>query len=186
MTLKAAKISPNPDNYMVGKGVVSIGEYTGGTPTYFDVGNCPRFEYEPTEETLEHFSSRAGAKNLDKETTIQTGYTLNFTLDEISVKNMRMFLRASQTGTKKLSAMRELTKHYAVKFVSENAEGPDHIHEFWKVKLSPNGAFSLISDDYSTLSFSGKGMADADNHPTSPLFDVTFVTTTTTTTTTAA
>ena len=54
------KTPPSVDNHMIGKGVVSIAEFTNGAPgTYNDVGNAPSFEFEMVEQTIEHFSSRS-------------------------------------------------------------------------------------------------------------------------------
>ena len=178
--------SPSTSLYQLGRGIVSIGLWDGVTAPagYTDVGNSPRFEVEVTEEKLDHFSSRSGTKLKDKSVIVETGYTLNFDLDEISIHNLRIFLKATLSGAKNhvLLANTALDEEYAVKFESDNPAGPDEIWEFWRAKLSPGGAFSLIGDEWSTITFSGEGLADTDGHVTSPYFSVTFATTTTTTT----
>jgi hypothetical protein len=177
--------SPSTSLYQLGRGVVSIGEWNGTTPpaSYTDVGNSPRFEVEVTEETLDHYSSRSGTRLKDKTVIVETGYTLNFDLDEISIKNLQMFLKATLSGAKShiLLANTVLDKEYAVKFDSANPAGPDETWEFWRAKLSPGGPFSLIGDEWSLITFSAEGLADTANHATSPYFTVTFATTTTTT-----
>jgi hypothetical protein len=182
------KTPPSVDNHMIGKGVVSIAEFTNGAPgTYNDVGNAPSFEFEMVEQTIEHFSSRSKMRSQDREDIIQVGYTLNFVLDEFAVANLQMFLKASLDGQYKLNANRQIDKQYSVKFVSDNPIGPNMTWEFWKVKLTPNGALSLISEEYATMSFTAKGLEDTENHPESPFFNVEYIlpsTTTTTTTTT--
>lgn len=184
---KLAYTPPNPDNYMIGKGVLKIALYTGAVPDeedYVDVGNCPRFEYEMTEEVREHFSSRQAQQEQDAETVIQTGYTVNFTLDEIAVENLRMFMKATLApGSNVLYANQNVSQLYVLKFESDNSVGPDQIVDFHKCKLTPNGAFSLISQDYTTLNFSGKGLSDRTLHAESPFITTTLATTTTTTTT---
>lgn len=179
--------SPSTELYTLGRGILSIGEWSGTTPPvdpsgYTDVGNCPKFEIEVTEEKLEHFSSRSGTKTKDKSVILETGYNVSFDLDENSIKNMTMFLKATLSGTRVLYANTALAREYALKFVSSNPEGPDQRWQFWRVKLSPAGAFGLISDEWAVLSFTGEGLADTANHSTTPYFTVTFVTTTTTTT----
>lgn len=177
------KTAPNVDNYMIGKGILSIGVWSGGVAgAYADVGNCTKFEFEMTEESKEHFASRTSTKEQDLEVVIQTGYSVNFELDEMAVENLRMFLKASQSG-KILYANQSAQTYYALKFVSDNPAGPNITWEFWKTKLTPNGAFSLIGDEFTTLSFSGKGLADRAGHNTSPFFTATYDTTTTTSTT---
>lgn len=178
---------PSVDNYMIGKGSLAIAPWNGGViGTYSDVGNCPRFDFEMTEQSIEHFSSRQGTKEQDAEVVIQTGYTVNFTLDEISVENLRMFMKATLSGTRILYANQNTSQYYALRFVSDNPTGPNTKFEFWKCKITPNGAFSLISDEFTSMSFSGKGLSDKAGHSTSPFFTATFDTTTSTTTTTAA
>lgn len=181
---QAPAVSPSPDNYTIGKGIAYIAELTADVPGPFtDLGNCPRFEYELTEETLPHDSSRYKVKEEDADITIKTGYSLSMVLDEISSKNMQLFLRGSLVNTTRILAMKDLAKRYAIKFVSDNSSGPDYVVQFHKVKLTPNGAFSLIGDDFTTLSFTGKGLANRVSHPESPFFDHAFVLPTTTTTT---
>ena len=115
---------------------------------------------------------------------LESGYTLNFDLDEMSIKNLQIFLKATLSGTNVLLANTQLDKEFAVKFVSDNPVGPNETWEFWKTSLSPGGAFSLISDEWTLLTFTGDGLADTAENPTSPYFTVTYATTTTTTTTT--
>jgi len=179
------RTSPSPENYMIGKGVLSIAKWNDGVVgAYADVGNCPKFEYEPTEQSIEHFSSRKAVKRLDAETVILSGYNVNFALDEVSVENLRMFLKGTMSGSRIIYANQNTNQYYALKFVADNPVGPNCNYEFWKVKITPNGAFSLIGDEFTVLNFNGKGIADDTNHSTSPFFTATFDTTTSTTTTT--
>jgi len=178
--------SPSTLLYQLGKGIISIGDWVGAVaPTeYTDVGNCPSLSVEVTEEVLDHYSSRSGTKKKDKSITLESGYKLSFDLDEISILNLKMYLKGTLLGQNVIRANTDLNKEYAIKFISDNPTGPDERWEFWKVKLSPNGAFSLIGDDWSKVSFNGEGLADEAGHATSPYFNVTFVTTTSSTTTT--
>jgi len=176
--------SPSTTLYTLGKGVLSIGEWSGATPpsSFVDVGNCPKFEVEVTEEKLAHYSSRSGTRVKDKEVILETGYNCNFDLDEISVQNLKMFLKATLTGGNILSANTALDKEYALKFVSDNPVGPNETWQFWRCKLSPAGAFATIGEEWAKLSFAASGLADTANHSSPPYFTVTFATTTTTTT----
>jgi len=178
--------SPSTQLYSLGKGVLSIGEWTGDTPPsdpagYTDVGNCPRFECEVTEEKLDHYSSRSGTRLKDKVVILETAYNLTFDLDEKSISNLKMFLKATLSGSNVLLANTALNKEYALKFVSDNPAGTNEKWQFWKCQLSPGGAFNLISDEWSLMTFAGEGLADTANNPTSAFFTVTFATTTTTT-----
>ncbi len=173
--------------YTLGKGILYIDEWSGTTPpasVTTDVGNCTEFTVEVTQEKLEHFSSRANVKTKDKIVILEVGYTLAFNLDEISIRNLQKFLLATLSGATVLYAGQATGKEYALKFVSNNAAGENETWEFWRCELSPGGAFSLISDDWSALSFTGTGLSDVANNPDSPYFSVTWNTTTTTSTTT--
>ena len=169
--------------YQLGKGVLSIAEWDGVTPPspgdFVDVGNCPRFEVNVTEEKLDHFSSRSGVRLKDKTVTLEIGYTADFDLDEVSLKNLAMFLRGSIAGAV-ISAATALDKEYALKFISDNAAGENEKWELWRCRMTPGGAFNLISDDWSLMTFAGEGLADTAHHANTPYFDVTYVTTTTT------
>lgn len=178
--------NPSTTLYKLGRGILSIGTWVGATPpgSLDDVGNSPRFEAEVTEETLDHFSSRSGTRQRDKIAVLETGYTLNFDLDEHSVANLQKFLKATLSGSNVLLANTVLDAEYALEFVSDNPAGPNETWEFHRCKLTPGGSIGLISDEWALLTFAGEGLADEINNPTSPFFTVTFATTTTTTTTT--
>ena len=175
--------NPSTELYTLGRGVVWIAEWSGGAPgSYEDVGNCPRFEMELILEELAHYSSRSETKSKDKVAIVERGYNLNFDLDEKSQKNLERFLLGTIDGTT-IHALTALTKEYAVKFKSDNPEGPNDTWEFWKCKLKPASPAGLISEEWMMFSFTGEGLEDRALHPESPFFDVTGTTTTTTTTT---
>jgi len=178
---------PSPhstENYAIGKGILSIGEWSGTTPpgSYTDIGNCPSVEVEPATERLPHYSSRTGFRTKDKNPIIQTEYTINFDCDEMATINLNRFLMGTLSGTNVVLGLTATDKEYALKFVSDNPLGPNQTWEFWKVSLAPNGPLQLIGEEYMTMSFAGEGLSDVANHSTSPYFTVTYETTTTTTT----
>lgn len=181
--------SPSTELYTLGRGILSIGPWSGATPpsagAYEDVGVCNKLELEVTEEKLEHFSRRTASRIKDKIAVLEAGYNINFTLDEVSVLNLKMLLRAHQSGDGTLRANQSAITEYGVRFVSDNAEGPNATWRFWKVRLGPAGAFGLIADDWQALAFTGEGLADTAFHPSSPFFDVVFTGATTTSTTTS-
>lgn len=175
--------NPSTTLYTLGKGIVSIAAWSGVTPpvSLSDVGNCPRFEVTVTEENLDHYSSRAGIRNKDKSVVLETGYTLNFDLDEFSTSNLAMYLKGTLSGGNVILANTSLDNEYSVKFVSDNPAGPNETWEFHRCKLAPGGTLNLISDEWGLMTFEGEGLSDVANNPTSPYFTVTFATTTTTT-----
>jgi hypothetical protein len=177
-------VSPSTSNYLLGRGILYIGVWSGSTPpsSYDDVGNCPRFEVEVTEETLDHYSSRSGTREKDKTVILESGYTVNFDLDEVSIANLQKFLKGTLDGEHIILANTALTEEYGLRFISDNPAGPNTQEkwEFWRVKLSPGGSFGLIADEWALLTFTGEGLSDSANHSTSPFFSVTYGTTTTT------
>lgn len=96
--------SGNPDtaNYVLGRGELYFSRLTaGGFPDdsgFRDLGNAPEFSITIDVEDLEHFSSRAGLKVLDKKFVISQAASIAFTLDEISFNNLAEFVSGS-TGT---------------------------------------------------------------------------------------
>ena len=179
--------SPSTSLYTLGKGVLSISPWSGLTPPtlpYTDVGNCPTFDLEVTETRLDHFTSRYGSRLKDKQVVIEIGYKITFVLDELAVNNMKMLLKATLVGANVLRAATVLNTEYALKFVSNNPEGPNYVYLFRRAKLAANGALNLIGDDWLKMSFTAEGLADLANHSESPYFDMTFASTTTSTTTT--
>ena len=176
--------SPSTTLYTLGSGVLWIAEWAGGSPgEYEDLGNCPSCELELAIEEKEHFASRSQGKSLDKTTIIQRGYNLKFTLDEMATANLKRWAMATQTGST-LHGLMDINKEYAVKFKADNAEGPNRKYEFWKCSIRPDGSLGMIGDDWQSLGYTAKGLADRSNHASSPWFDITATTTTTTTTTT--
>jgi len=185
-------LSPhNTELYELGRGILSIAEWSGGSPgAYTDVGNCPRFEFEVTEEVITHMESRGGLRSTDKEATLEAGYTLSFDLDEIAASNMANYVRGEVDGSNpyKIHGITTagLQKEFAVKFAQNNQEGENKTFEFWRCKLKPGGAHSVIGEDWGMLPFSGQGLSDDVNHSESPYFDITYASTTTTSTTTSS
>jgi hypothetical protein len=167
------------DLYVVGKGIVTIAEWSGGAiGTYYDVGNCPSFQVEPVVENLPHYSHRSGYRTKDKNPVINTEYTLTFDLDEFSASNMMKILIGNlSSGFGKamvIHALQATTKEFAIKFTSDNPTGPDQVWDFWKVSLRPAGPIQLIGDEWLVMNFTGEGLADTALHPVSPYFDVDF------------
>lgn len=179
------------DLYTLGRGVLWLGAWVGTTPPvigdYTDVGNAPDCSLEPTEEVLDHFSSRSGTRSKDKQTSLESGATVLFTIDSISVENFRLFL-AGTTDTRgiTISINQNLSAEYGMRFISDNAEGQNYRLEIWKAKIRAAGAYGFIAEDWAALSFTAEVLSDSTNHTTSEFGDLTFVTTTTTTTTTVA
>jgi hypothetical protein len=158
---------PSTGNYTLGRGVLTIGEWADSDtyPTSFsDMGNAPSFEFEITEETLDHFSSRSGLRSKDKVVTLETGYTVSFTVDEVAYQNILYYVKGTHTtATGSVDAFTEgLTatdKEYTLIFTTDNATGPNYVYKFYKVKISSNGAMGLISDEWAEIPFTAEGQS---------------------------
>lgn len=163
------------DLYVVGKGVVTIAEFSGGAPgSYADVGNAPRFEMEPTIERLPHYSSRSGFRTKDKNPIIQTEYTLSFDLDEMAAANMARFMMGTLTEGMEVLGLQATDKEFAIRFTSDNPSGPNQVWDLWRVTLGPGGPIQLIGEEWMLMSFNGEGLADTVNNPNSPYFTVNY------------
>ena len=174
--------SPNTGNYTLGKGVLSIADY--GSAVFTDLGNCPSLELEPTQEVLPHFGSRSGTRKKDKEATLEKGYNLTFTLDEMSIENLSLFMKATHTGNAEIQGlMADDDAEYILRFVSENGAGPDYTYTFHRVKVAPGGPMGLINEEWEEMSINAEGLEDTTN-PSSPWFTITADATTTTSSTT--
>lgn len=173
-------VSPSTELYAVGRGVLSIGEWTGTTPptSLSDAGSCQKFDVEVNEEEIKHYSRRSGRRVLDKIVILETGYTCTFELDEISEFNLKVFLRGTLSAHV-IKGGQNIAGEFALKFVTDNQEGPNQTWQFWRCKISPSGAFNLLSDEFQKMSFKAEGLADTANHSGNELFEVEFVTTTT-------
>lgn len=84
-------ISPNPDNYTLGKGRVL---FDGR-----DLGNVPEFNTNISLEKLQHFASRSGKKKLDKTIILSVTPKCSFVLEELSADNIAL---ATLANTEKI------------------------------------------------------------------------------------
>lgn len=59
-----------------------------------------------------------------------------------------------------------------MRFVSDNATGPNQELRIWRLNLVPDGDIAYIGDDFSTLSFTGEILADEICHPDNPFMEI--------------
>ena len=80
-------------NYTLGRGIVYFSEFSSGqTPGPFrDVGNVPELNYTIEREELEHFSSRAGARERDEVVSLSVNHALSLIFDDILADNLAAF-----------------------------------------------------------------------------------------------
>lgn len=174
--------------YTLGRGILYLAAWVGSTPPslgdFRDVGNAPDVSIEPTEEVLDHFSSRSGRRSKDKQVTLESGATVLFSIDTVDVPNFQLFLAGTlHANGHKIHINMAPNTEWAVRFISDNADGQNYRLEIWKCKIRAAGAYGFISDEFATMAYTAEVLDDSTNHATSTFGDLTFVTTTTTTTT---
>jgi hypothetical protein len=59
-----------------------------------------------------------------------------------------------------------------LRFVSDNATGPNQELRVWRVNLQPDGDIAYIGDDFSTLTFTGEILVDELCHPDNPFMEI--------------
>jgi len=159
---------PSTDNYTLGKGRLSIAEFSGGSPgAYSDMGNAPSVEIEMTVERLPHYSSRSGAKVKDKNPVISNEYSVTIALDEMASVNLQKFLLADNVADL-LNMFGNVDGEFAMRFVEDNPAGANRIWHFWRGTIMPNGPLQLIGDEWRQMSIRFEGLADTVNHATQP------------------
>lgn len=92
---------PRTKDYNLGRGKLYLAtmDTTTGLPTeggYRDLGNCPQFNVNVSEEEWKHFSSMQGLKQVDATATLQIELAGSFSLDELSDENQALFFNATQ------------------------------------------------------------------------------------------
>ena len=160
-------VSPDVQNYHIGKGIVSFKETGASGSTYVDLGNAPKFVYTPNVTKKEHFSSREGVKTKDFTAVTQIGATIKVTLDEISGTNLAMFaLATADTTTPDVVILSGLSK---AEFVGEiKVTGTNDIGQQIDfdatVSFIPSGDFNFItdSDDFSVIELEAEVMKGTD------------------------
>ena len=151
-------LSPNTDNYIIGKGIVYIkGE---ADPDYVDVGNVPEFEVTPNIESLDHFSSRAGTRSKDKSVIQTKSMTLRLVLEEFTPRNLGLALlgvpNTADVNGITIPVFQENAITVAVKLVGTNDIGPKWTYEFPEVDFKPSAAIALISEEWGQLEVEGE------------------------------
>lgn len=72
----------------------------------------------------------------------------------------------------RIKGLKETIVEGMLRFVSDNAAGPQQELKIWRTSLVPSGDTALIGDDWSTFSFQGEILKDETGHPDSPYADI--------------
>lgn len=151
-------------DYYIGKGIVSF--WKDGDSGYRDLGNVPEFEFTPTVEKLDHFSSREGVKTKDKTVIIAKAGTIRLVMEEWSAFNLALALLGGEidtdtSGQEVLDIFASTAVSGKLKFVGTNDVGPKWTFEFLKVDFIPSASVSPISEEWGTLEINGEVAAVA-------------------------
>lgn len=142
----------NPDNYRIGKGVLSFTP-VGGTKR--DLGNATEITLTPEIETLEHFSSRAGLRQKDKEVVLETGGTVAATLEEFTAFNVALMtmgtLDEAAVGGPEVDIFQQAEIRGRLEVVATNVVGPRWDWDLYNVSITPTGEFSAIDDEWGNM-----------------------------------
>lgn len=161
--------SPSTELYMLGRGILKFDRFdSAGLPTGLrDVGNSPNFTLVPTQETLDHFSSRSGVKKKDKTVTLSVGLGVKFTLEEYDKENLALALFGEVIGAS-IALLTRTTILGKVVFTGKPDQGPWFTVTLHRVTLKVTSEVPLIGDDWGKVDFEGTVEDDTANNPTTP------------------
>jgi len=93
----------NDQNYTVGRGRVSFGQFVSGSDTvkngelYF--GNTPEFTVTTDTSTLDHYSAESGFRDMDDRVLLEVTNGGTFTCDNIAAENLALFFLGEEDAT---------------------------------------------------------------------------------------
>ena len=155
-------VSPSTDNYYVGKGKISF--KPTGASTFRDVGNVTELETTPNLTTLEHFSSREGVKQKDKEVITEKKLTVRMVMDEWTADNLAMALlgdvSVDGSGNKVIDIFSSNSFEGEFKYEGTNEIGPQMDIDLFKVAFKPGKSLNPISDEWGNIEIEGEALAN--------------------------
>ena len=153
----------NIDNYYIGKGKVY---WTPDGGTERELGNVPEFEFTPSLEKLDHFSSQAGVRSEDRSVVLEKSAQLRILMEEWSVENLALQLMGDTpadngSGDMEFDLLAEDEIRGQIRFVGANSVGPQVTITLPLVSFIPSSGVSLIGDEWGTLELSGEVLTSA-------------------------
>lgn len=161
-------------NYVVGRGNVFFNKFKKGSNTpesgelYF--GNTPELTLTADTETLDHYSSEEGLRNLDASVLLEYTQGGNFTCDEINSDNLALFFlgdkttitQTQMTDRKEVITKLEKGRFYQLGMDAVTPTGVRNIDNFQIVVADAGTAVSVGTGDISTIP--GASALPADNY----------------------
>ena len=155
--------APNINNYYIGKGKVY---WTPDGGAERELGNVPEFEFTPSLEKLDHYSSQAGVRSKDRSVVLEKSAQLRIVMEEWSVENLALQLMGDTpadngSGDMEFDLLAEDEIRGQIRFVGANSVGPQVTITLPLVSFIPSSAISLIGDEWGTLELAGEVLTSA-------------------------
>lgn len=142
----------NPENYRIGKGIV---KFTPAGGAQHDLGNCTEGTLTPEIETLEHFSSRAGVRQKDKEVTLEIGGTVGLTMEEFTAFNLSLMtlgdLDEAAVGGPEIDIFQNTQIEGRLVVTATNDVGPRWDWDLYRCSVTPTGELGVIDDEWGNM-----------------------------------
>lgn len=150
-------------NYVVGRGRLYFNIFKKGSNTpasgelYF--GNTPELTLTADTETLDHYSSESGLRNLDASVLLEYTQGGNFTTDEINADNLALFFlgdktvvtQTQMTDRKETLTLLQKGRYYQLGTDDVTPTGVRNIDNFQIVVADAGTSISVGSGDISTI-----------------------------------
>lgn len=150
-------------NYVVGRGQIFFSLFKKGSNTpvsgelYF--GNTPELTLTADTETLDHYSSEEGLRNLDASVLLEYTQGGNFTCDEINADNLALFFlgdkatitQTQMTDRKEVITLLNQGRYYQLGTDNVTPSGVRNIDNVQIVVADAGTSISVGSGDISTI-----------------------------------
>lgn len=150
-------------NYVVGRGRTFFDKFKKGSNNseagelYF--GNSPEFTLTTDSETLDHYSSERGMRELDASVLLEMTQGGNFTVDDITADNAALFFlgdkvsvtQTQQTGRKEVIQLIKKGRFFQLGVDDVLPTGIRNINNFTIVVADAGTAVSVGTGDISTI-----------------------------------
>jgi hypothetical protein len=151
-------------NYVVGRGRIYFNQFkpgsnvSAGGELYF--GNTPELTINTDSETLDHYSSESGLREMDMRVLLELTQGGTFTTDEVNADNLALFFLGEKavvtqtqvTGKKEVIPAIRKARYIQIGTDANNPTGVRDINNLTVGVVDANVAISVGSGDISTIS----------------------------------
>lgn len=150
-------------NYVVGRGRLYFDQFKTGSNSsaggemYF--GNTPELTLNTDSETLDHYSSESGLRNLDMTVLLEMTQGGSFTTDEINADNLALFFLGEKskvtqtqvTGKQEIIPLLKKGRYFQLGVDATNPSGVRDITNLQIVVADASASVSVGTGDVSTI-----------------------------------